>query len=62
MFVDIVEKMQKDVQLRTTVFASGSFQFYGLTVTQDDDHTVNVHGDDAAYRAVPLYSGHRQDR
>ncbi|PXF41606.1 hypothetical protein BWQ96_08672 [Gracilariopsis chorda] len=43
---DIISLIQQDFQLGTIVFAPGTFQFYGLTVTQYDEYSVTVHGED----------------
>eukprot|EP00178_Gracilaria_changii_P027963 TRINITY_DN936_c0_g2_i2.p1 TRINITY_DN936_c0_g2~~TRINITY_DN936_c0_g2_i2.p1 ORF type:complete len:399 (+),score=36.11 TRINITY_DN936_c0_g2_i2:473-1669(+) len=50
----IVCSIQKDFQLGTIVFASGTFQFYGLTVTQNEDFLVTVHGDDKLLSFEPF--------
>ncbi|PXF49341.1 hypothetical protein BWQ96_00915 [Gracilariopsis chorda] len=50
----IISWIQQDFQLGTIVFAPGTFQFYGLTVTQYDDYSVTVHGDDKLQSFEPF--------
>eukprot|EP00737_Agarophyton_chilense_P003040 gb/GEZJ01003522.1/.p1 GENE.gb/GEZJ01003522.1/~~gb/GEZJ01003522.1/.p1 ORF type:complete len:354 (-),score=32.73 gb/GEZJ01003522.1/:1281-2342(-) len=59
---DVIRQIQRNCQLGTIVFGPGTFQFCGLTVTQDEDFSVKVHGDDKLIRpeALPIDRNRRR--
>lgn len=42
---DILGKIKKSCDLGTIVYGPDCFQFYGLTINQEDDFSVSIHGD-----------------
>lgn len=51
---DIISLIQQDLQLGTVFFAPDTFQFYALTITQYDEYSVTVHGDDELQSFEPF--------